>query len=194
MATKNIKKPNKGRTGRRNRNSTKVAVLLLCIVAEVGVIAGSVWYYGFFRPQAGPKITEAAAGFAGEFFSVDYRSITGKEGADYMTPRQGEIVAASAREKLWQEQEMVTRVDGEVEVQILEQKIRRAAARVIFWQHEEAKEAEAKDYLVYYDLSLTRSGGSWLVDDVRLADPEELKTLRLSRGAVEEEENEKETK
>lgn len=193
MATKNTRKPSKSRTGRRSRNCAKIVLLLLCIVAEIGIITGSVWYYAFFRPQAGPEITDVAAGFAGEFFGVDYRSITGKEGADYMSSRQEKVVASSERERLWQEQELVTRVDGEVEVQILEQKIRSAVARVIFWQHEEAKATEDKDYLVYYDLGLTRSGGSWLVDDVRLADLEELKTLRLSRGAVVED-NEDETK
>lgn len=192
MAKASSKKPNKSKTRRPPKHTGKITVLLVCIALELGVIAGSIWYYGFFRPQAGPAITETAAGFAREFFTADYSVITGEEAAEFMTLDQLGTVAASDRVGLWKGQELVTRVDGEVEVQILKQKIRSAAARIIFWQHEEAKDVEAKDSLVYYDLTLARRDGRWLVDKVSLADPEELKTLRISRGAVEEKQDEEE--
>ena len=186
MARKSTNKPNRARAGRRNGEAVKIVALLVFIFIGLGIIAGSIWYYGFFQPRAEEEITAAAASFAKEFFTVEHSSISGQEGKEFMTASQAERVLASGRVSAWKEQELAIQVKGDVEVRILEQQLRTAVARAVFLQHEEAKDQDGKEYLIYYDFDLVRANGRWLVDKIRVANPEELETLRLNKGVPEE--------
>lgn len=172
--------------GRRTGAGAKIALLLALILIEVGIIAGSVWYYLSFQPRAQEEVVATAANFAKEFFTVEHTAITGEEARGLMTASHAEQVLASGRVEAWKEQELAIAVKGDVEVRILEQKLRTAVIRVIFWQQEEAKEQEGKEYLIYYDLDLVRTQGRWLVDNIHVANPEELATLRRNKGVWEE--------
>lgn len=185
MAKQNTKKPNKAKYRRGSGEGAKIVALLVFILIGLGVIAGSVWYYGFFQPQAQKDIKETSVAFAKDFFSVDFNTITGKEGEQYMTAANAEAALASGRVNAWKEQELAITLQGEIEVSILRQGYRSATARAVFWQHEVVKD-EGKDYLIYYDLDFTYDKGRWLVSKVRVADPEELRTLRLNKGVLEE--------
>lgn len=187
MARKNTNKPNRARA-RRTGEAVKIIALLVFIFIGLGIIVGSIWYYGFFQPRAEQEIEKAAASFAKEFFTVEYNTITGQEGKDFMTASQAEQVLASNRVGSWKEQELAIQVKGDVEVRILEQHLRTAVTRAIFLQHEEAKGQTGKDYLIYYDFDLVRAQGRWLVNKIRVANPQELETLRLNKGVPEEEE------
>lgn len=191
MARKNTNKPSRARAGRAGE-AVKIVAMLVIIFIELGIVAGSIWYYGSFQPRAAEEIERTAASFTKEFFTTDYSSITGQEGKDFMTDGQAEKVLVSGRVGIWKEQELAIQVKGDVEVSILEQKIRSAVARAIFWQHEEAKGKTGKDYLIYYDLDLVRADGRWLVDKIRVANTEELETLRKNRGVFEEDNGETE--
>lgn len=177
--------PNRPR-GRKIGEATKIAVLLVLILIGLGIIGGSIWYYAFFQPQTQEEVTATATDFAKRFFTVDHSSITGEEGKDLMTESQAEQILASGRSKSWKEQELATQVTGDVEVRIITQKLRTAVVRTVFWQHEEAKGQEGKDYLIYYDLDLFRTDGRWLVDGIHVANPEELETLRRNKGVWDE--------
>ena len=187
MAKKNKKRSYKGKAGGRLGEATKIVALLVFIFIGLGIVAGSVWYYAFFQPQAEQEIEIAAAGFAKEYFDVDYRDISGQEGKEFMTADLARRILASGRADAWKEQALITQVTEDVEVNIVEQKLRTAWARVIFWQREQAKEQEDRSYLIYYDLDLVRSQGRWQVDQVRVPQPEELKDLRLNRNVPAEE-------
>lgn len=178
-------KPNRAR-GRRSGEGVKIAVLMALILIEVGIIVGSLWYYFSFQPQAQEDIAATAEHFAKEFFSVEHTTITGKEANDLMTESHAGQVLASGRVEAWKEQEVAIQVQGEVEVRILEQKMRTAVVRTIFWQHEEAKEKEGKEYLIFYDLDLVYTQGRWLVDNIHVPNPGELETLRRNKGVWEE--------
>jgi len=191
MARKNTNKPNRAKSG-STREAVKIVALLVIIFIELGIVAGSIWYYGFSQPRTEEEIEKAAASFAKEFFTVEYNSITGQEGKDFMTDSQAEQVLDSGRVGAWKEQELAIQVKGDVEVSIIEQKLRTAVARAIFWQHEEAKDKTGKEYLIYYDLDLIRADGRWLVNKIRVANTEELETLRKNRGVFEEDNGETE--
>lgn len=194
MAKKNTKKPSKGRA-RSSGEGVKIVALLVFILIGLGIIAGSVWYYGFFQPRASEEILAVAAGFTREFFAADHDTISGKEGRSFMTDRLADRVLAGERIASWQDQELVAAIKGEVEVSLLKQGLRTARSRVIFWQVEESGAVEDEDkekdqdkeYLVYYDLDLVYGKDGWLVDQVGIADPEELQILRQSRGIFAEE-------
>ncbi|MDD2283229.1 MAG: hypothetical protein PHD92_07565 [Eubacteriales bacterium] len=186
MARKSANKPNRAKAGRRTEEAVKIVALLVFIFIGLGIIAGSIWYYGFFQPRAEQEITEVAASFAKEFFTVEYSAITGQEGKDFMTDSQAEKVLAGGRVSAWKEQELAIQVEGDVEVRILEQHLRTAVVRAVFWQHEEAKGQDGKEYLIYYDFDLVRTHGRWLVDKIRVANAEELETLRQNKGVLEE--------
>jgi hypothetical protein len=191
MARKNTNKPYRARAGRTGE-AVKIVALLVIIFIELGVVAGSIWYYGSFQPRAEEEIEKAAASFAKEFFTVEYSSITGQEGKDFMTDSQAEKVLASGRVGAWKEQELAIQVIDDVEVSIIEQKLRTAVARAIFLQYEEAKGKTGKEYLIYYDFDLVRADDRWLVDKIRVANTEELETLRKNRGVFEEDNGETE--
>lgn len=185
MAKQNTKKPNKAKYRKGSGEGAKIVALLVFILIGLGVIAGSVWYYGFFQPEAQKDIKETSVAFAQDFFSVDYLTITGKEGEEYMTQANAESVLDSGRVNAWKEQELAINLQGEVEVSILHQGYRSASTRAVFWQHEVVKD-KGKDYLIYYDFDFTYDRGHWLINKVRVADPEELRTLRLNKGVLEE--------
>lgn len=185
MANKDYRKPQKGRTRRRGE-AAKIVTLLVLIGVGLTIVGGSIWYYGFFQPAAAGVIETTAAGFAQEYYTADYRSISGQEAAGYMTDSFAAKTQASGRVDSWQEQELAIKVVGDVETSISKQGLNSALARVIFLQQEQTAE-EKQEYLVYYDLELVREGKDWRVNQIRVPDPEELKTLREHRGLLTEE-------
>lgn len=166
MAKKNTRMPNKGRR-RDNRESVKIIALVVFIIIGLGVIAGSIWYYLSFKPRAAADITTAAKSFTLDYFNVAYDDITGTEGSSWMTEAFAQKAASGQRVAAWQESELISRVEGDVEIRILRQGLRTATAQASFWQYEEMKDEEGKEYLVYYDYDLVRVDGVWLIDAVR---------------------------
>lgn len=183
----------KSKYSRRNGADTvKIIALLVFIAIGIGIVGGTVWYYAFFQPRAAESITEATTALTQEFFNVTHQDITGSEGSQWMTPALAEKVASSDRVKVWQEREIVSRIEGDVQVQILHQGLRSARTRAIFWQHEEKDEKEGKEYLVYYDYALIYADGQWLVDEILTASEDGLKDLRKSRGVFDQHYNDDE--
>jgi hypothetical protein len=182
-------KPNK-RKSKYNRgkgtDTVQIIALLVFIAIGIGIVGGTVWYYAFFQPRAAESIVDITTALTQEYFNVTHLDITGSEGAQWMTPALAEKNASGDRVKAWQEREIVSRIEGDVQVQILEQGLRSARTRAIFWQYEEKDEKEGKDYLVYYDYALIYADGQWLVDEILTASEEGLKDLRKARGVYDQ--------
>ena len=178
--------PGKGRGRRKKGEAAKIATLLLFILIGLGVIAGSIWYNGFFQPRSEEQIKEVALGFTKEFFSVGFQNITGLEGRNYMTEELAQRILTGERASSWQERELTIEIKGDVEVSTVQKRLRDAVVRVVFWQQEKTKDEEGKAYLIYYDLDLALTGGRWLVDKIQVAEPAELQALRQREGVIEE--------
>jgi len=180
-------RPRKG-SGRRGRNSdtVKVIALITFIAIGIGVVGGTVWYYAFFQPQAAENIETATLEFTKDFFNVSHASITGNEGADLMTEALAQSISSGDRARVWKERELVSKVEGDVQVTILDQGLRSARTRATFWQYEEYDENAGKEYLVYYDYAFVYEGGEWLIDNVLTASEEGLKELRKARGVYDQ--------
>jgi hypothetical protein len=186
MAKKNVNMPKK--PDRVNRNSfdlIKVIALLVFIAVGIAVIGGTVWYYSFHKPGAVSDMERVSANFTKEYFNVDYTTITGQEGIPWVSAAQAKRMDASDRVQVWKDRELVARVEGDIEVKILEQGLRTGTARAIFWQSENHDEKSAK-YLMYYDYDFVYEGGHWLIDRVRTAKAEDLEKFRRSRGVWEQ--------
>lgn len=192
MAKKNFNqssKQGKARSGRRRdvgQDAVKIIALLVFILIGLGIVGGSIWYYSVFEPRAMAEIEDAAISFTKEYFDVQYNTITGEEGLAWASADLAEKISGNDRVVAWKDRQLVMRVKGDVEVVILDHGLRSAKARAIFWQYEEEKEEEGRDYLIFYDYNFVRQDGQWLVDKVITADPDELEDLRRRRGVWEE--------
>ncbi len=178
-------KPSKRNPSNRRRNNfetVKVIALLVFIAISIGVVGGAVWYYAFFQPQSTESITAASKNLTQDYFNVSHSDITGAEGSQWMTQALVNKIASGDRVGVWKDRAIVSRIKGDVQVQILDQGLRSAKARVVFWQHEELDEEAGKEFLVYYDYVLVYTNGNWLVNKILTASEEGLKDLRKAHG------------
>ncbi len=174
------------RKRRDNMESVKIIALVVFILIGLGVIAGSIWYYLSFKPRAAADISAVAKSFTLDYFNVSYEDITGTEGKPWMTEAFAQRAASGQRVAAWQESELVSRVKGDVEITIHRQGLRAATVQATFWQYEETKDEEGKEYLVYYDYDLVRVDGVWLIDNLRTPTSQGLEELRRRRGVYDQ--------
>lgn len=172
---------------RKNYSETvKIIALLVFITIGIGIVGGAVWYYAFFQPKATESMTAISTDFTKDFFNVSHSDITGTEGSQWMTQNLADKIASGDRVEVWKEREIVSRIEGDVEVKIVDQGVRSAKTRAIFWQHEELDEKPGRAFLVYYDYALVYKDGNWLVEEILTASEEGLKELRKTRGVYDE--------
>ena len=180
-----IKKPQKRRRKKRIA-SVDIVALIVFIAIAVGVTFGAIWYYGFHMPRAASEMEDVAVAFTQEYFDVHHDTISGNEGLEWLTANHVEnIKVQSERVKRWQAKSIVSRVENDIEVQIIDRGWNSGRVRVIFWQYEEV-EGEGKDLLMSYDYEFAYEKGSWLIDRIVTASPDELTNLRRARGVLEQ--------
>lgn len=169
-----------------NSETFKIIALSIFIAIGIGIVAGAVWYYAFFQPRATENITAISTDLTRDFFNVSHSDITGTEGSQWMTQTLADKIASGDRVRVWKEREIVSRIEGDVQIQIVDQGVRSAKTRATFWQHEELDEEPSREFLVYYDYALVYADGNWLVDEILTASDEGLKDLRKARGVYDQ--------
>jgi|GEM_PF-1264429 len=178
-------KPERRGRAKGGGDAAKIIALLVFILIGLSIIGGTVWYYAFHLPRATEEMEEITREFTLDYFNVQHDSITGEEGLAWVSQDHAQRLAQGDRVDVWKARGIISRVEDDVEVEILDQGMRSGKTRATFWQYEETEES-TQEYLVYYDYEFVYEDGQWVIDRVLTASEQGLKDLRRTRGVYDQ--------
>lgn len=191
MAKNKGKKPVKRRKSKRMDLLDYIA-LIIFIAIGIGIVVGAVWYYLFHLPAAEEEMTEVSVEFTYAFFDFELGEFSGDDVVALMSQERGRLfqqVLPGVMEQ-YNENMVVSQVESEVEVDVLEKGYNSGKTRVVFWQTEEDIIRGERNLLVFYTYEFKREDGKWLVDRIVTPSRKELEDFRRERGVLEENEEE----
>lgn len=188
MAKKNKhKKPVKRRKPKKMDVLDYIA-LVIFIVIGIGIVAGSIWYYLFHLPAAKEEMTDVSVEFTYAFFDFGVGEFSGQEALQLMTRERANLFQRGLEDlqRTYQIRGVESRVESDVEVEVVDQGYNSGTTRVIFWQFEEDIDKGPRTLLMLYTYEFKRQDGRWLVDRIVTATQKELEQLRRERGVLDE--------
>ncbi|MTI94985.1 MAG: hypothetical protein FH749_05770 [Firmicutes bacterium] len=171
---------------RKSNRRKQVWTNILLIVLTVAVLAvggGAIWYYQAYLPGATAAMEASAKDFSASYFNYDYQSMTGLEGIDNVSGRFADYLRETANDRVdaFTQQQTVSEIIGDIQVQVLDRGWRQGVVRAEFMRIETDGD-NVREQLEYYTYYFVEEAGDWVVDRLEVPSQEDLANFWRSRG------------